>query len=96
MSFLNAQDKLSHRHMKWVESLQAYTFTIKHKKGQANKVVDALSRRALLVQEIQLQSMWVEALKDMCHEDLDFKEVYNVCEQHLNYFHGEFSKFFIA
>ena len=81
--------------MKWVESLQAYTFTIKHKKVQANKVGDALSRRSLVVQEIQLQSMGVEALKDMYHEDSNFKEVYNVCEQHLNYFHGEFSKFLL-
>ena len=81
--------------MKWVESLQAYTFTINHKKGQKNKVADALSRRALVVQEIQLQSMGVEALKDIYHEDSDFKEVYNVCEQHLNSFHGEFSDFLL-
>jgi len=54
LSFLNNQDKLSHRHIKWMEYLQSYTFTIKHKKGQANKVADALSRRSVLVQEIQL------------------------------------------
>ena len=48
LSFLNSQDKLSHRHMKWVEYLQAYTFTIKHKKG-INKVADALSRRNLTI-----------------------------------------------
>ena len=52
LSFLNRQEKLNHRHMKWIEFLQAYTFTIKHKKGETNKVVDALSRRNLTIQEI--------------------------------------------
>ena len=51
--------------MKWVESLQAYTFMIKHKKGQANKVADALSRRVLMVQQVQIQNMGVDALKGM-------------------------------
>ena len=57
LSFLNSQDKLSHRHVKWVEYLQSYTFTIKHKKEQFNKVVDALSRRLLTAQEIQVRSL---------------------------------------
>ena len=26
LSFLNSQEKLSHKHMKWVKSIQAYTF----------------------------------------------------------------------
>ena len=54
LSFLNIQEKLSYKHMKWVEYIQAFTFTIKHKKGVENKVVDALSRRNLVVQEIKL------------------------------------------
>ena len=57
LSFLNRQEKLSHRHMKWMEYLQAYTFTIKHKRGISNKVADALSRRNLIVSQIQLESM---------------------------------------
>lgn len=39
--------------------------------------------------------MGVEALKDIYHEDSDFKDVYNVCEQHLNSFHSEFSDFLL-
>lgn len=50
--FLNNQDKLSHRHLKWVEQLQSYAFTIKHKKGRANKVADALSRKTMMIQEV--------------------------------------------
>ena len=50
LSFLNSREKLSHKHMKWVEYLQAYTFNIKHKKGVLNKVVDVLPRRAFTLQ----------------------------------------------
>lgn len=52
LSYINTQEKLSHRNIKWMEFLQAYTFTTKHKKGLNNKVVDALSQRLLIVQEI--------------------------------------------
>lgn len=74
LSFLNGWDKLNHRHMKWVEYLQAYTFTIKHKKGQDNKVADSLRRITLFVQEVQLQSMGFNSLKDIYKDDVDFKE----------------------
>ena len=56
LSFINNQEKLNHRHMKWVETLQAFTFSINHKKGSSNKVVDALSRRALTTSQIQLET----------------------------------------
>ncbi|XP_059074821.1 uncharacterized protein LOC131874895 [Cryptomeria japonica] len=76
LSFLNIQDKLSHKHIKWVESIKAYTFIIKHKKGQANKVVDALSKMVITVQEVQLQSVEIDCLKATYDEDEDFKEVH--------------------
>ena len=49
LSYLNSQDKLSVKHINWMELLQPYSFTIKHKKGQTKKIVDALSRRIILV-----------------------------------------------
>lgn len=52
LSFLNGQENLKQRHLKWVEYLQAHTFVIKHKKGIRNKVVNELSRRVLAIQEI--------------------------------------------
>lgn len=34
--------------MRWVSFLEIYTFVLKHKSKENNKVVDALSRRALI------------------------------------------------
>ena len=47
LKFINHQHKLNKRHATWVEFLQAYNFTIKHKASVHNVVVDALSRNML-------------------------------------------------
>ena len=90
LSLLNSQDKLSHRNIKWMKYLQAYTFTIKHKKGISNKVVDALSRRNLIVSQIKLESVGIEALKDMYVADLDFGNSYKVCMEFGERYHANF------
>lgn len=95
LSFINSQEKLSHRHMKWVESLQAYTFSIKHKKGVANKVADTLSRRVLTISEIQLESIGISVMKNMYVVDEDFKEIYKACTEPGERYHVDFSDFLI-
>ena len=55
LKFINHQHKLNRRHATWVEFLQAYNFTIKHKAGVHNVVADALSRRHALVTSMQVQ-----------------------------------------
>lgn len=90
---MNLQDKLSHRHVKWVEYLQSYTFTLKHKKGQCNKVVDALSRRLLIVQEVQVQSIGIDCFKTMYSDDDDFADIYKVCSDFENHFHHEYADY---
>lgn len=62
-----------------MEYLQAFTFTIKHKKGQMNKVTYALNKRLLIVKEVQLQSIGIESFKDLYKDDEDFSEGYKVC-----------------
>ena len=59
-NFLNRQDKINHRNVKWVEKIQAFTFSIKHKNGTINKVADALRKRILEIQEVKLQSVGLE------------------------------------
>lgn len=81
--------------MKWMEYLQDFTFTIKHKKGVTNKAANALSRRNLIIQEVQLDSMGIHSMKDMYDGDEDFQEAYQVCKEMGNRYHTEFSKFIL-
>jgi hypothetical protein len=49
LQFVTRQEKLNQKHAKWVEFMQNFTFVIKNIFGTANKVVDALSRKCLLM-----------------------------------------------
>ena len=49
LKYINGQHKLKPRHAHWVELLQAFSFSIKHKAGVLNHVADALSRRYTLL-----------------------------------------------
>ena len=60
--------------------MKNFTFVIKHIFGNADKVFDALSRRCLILQEFQVKNLGFEHLKEMYHDDLDFKESYEACE----------------
>ncbi|GKC56999.1 transposon ty3-I gag-pol polyprotein, partial [Tanacetum coccineum] len=53
LKYIQGQHKLHPRHAKWVEFLQGFNFTIKHKSGKLNKGVDALSRRYSLLTSLQ-------------------------------------------
>jgi hypothetical protein len=59
--------------------MQNFTFVIKHIVGNANKVVDALSRRCLILEEFQVKTLGFEHFKEMDNDDLDFKEAYKAC-----------------
>ena len=50
LQFITRQEKLNQRHAKWTDFMQNFTFVIKHIFGNANKVVDALRRRCLILQ----------------------------------------------
>lgn len=49
LKHLDCQVKVSARHANWIAYLQQFTFTIKHKSGKLNRVVDALSCRHSLL-----------------------------------------------
>eukprot|EP00253_Pinus_taeda_P009358 PITA_09358 len=80
LQYVMQQHKLNHKHAKWVEYLQSFTFVLKHISGQANKLADALSRRALLLQESSIQVLGFEHLKDLYQTDMDFKEAFEACQ----------------
>jgi hypothetical protein len=79
LQFITRQEKPNQRHAKWVEFMQNFTFFIKHIAGNANKVADVLSMRCLIMQEFQVKTLGFEQLKDMYHDDADFKEAYEAC-----------------
>ena len=53
---------------------------LKHISGQSNRVVDALSRRLLIMQENQIQVLGFEHLRDLYEAGMDFQEAYRVCK----------------
>jgi hypothetical protein len=59
LQFINNQPKLNQKHAKWVEFLQSFTFVIKHTSGKSNKVVDALSRVNLVLQELKINTFGI-------------------------------------
>jgi hypothetical protein len=65
LQFISSQPKLNQRHVKWVEFLHNFTFVIKHTSGKENKVVDALSRIDLILQEFQVKTLGFDGLKEM-------------------------------
>ena len=56
---------------------------------------DALSRRNLIVKEIQVSSIGIEAMKNMYAANEDFKEAYEVCQTMNERYHTDFSKFIL-
>jgi hypothetical protein len=53
---------------------------IKHISGTTNKVVDALSRKCLLLQEFKVRTLGFDDLRNMYADDPDFQEAYEVAE----------------
>ena len=58
---------------------------IKHTSGKSNKVVDALRRINLILQEIKVSTLGFENLVNMYKEHVDFKDVYASCENPISH-----------
>ncbi|GJY75423.1 RNA-directed DNA polymerase [Tanacetum coccineum] len=88
LKFIQGQAKLKPRHAKWVETLQDFSFVIRHKAGSANSVADALSRRPALLSSTSFQVSGFAPFAHLYQDDPDFKELWNKCHgaktQHTN------------
>nr|GEW87634.1 RNA-directed DNA polymerase [Tanacetum cinerariifolium] len=82
LKYIQGQHKLQPRHAKWVEFIQAFTFTIKHKSGRLNKGADALSRRHSLITSFQPKILGFDLLLDEYPSDSDFGELYASYQSH--------------
>ena len=83
LQYIMKQPKLSQKHAKWVEYLQSFNFVLKHISGQPNKVIDALSRKSMLIQESQIQVLGFDLIKELYEKDMDFKEAFEACMNHV-------------
>ena len=91
LRFLNSQKKFNARHAKWVEYIQAYTFILKHHAGTENKVADALSRRALLVNAVSTEVIGFERLKDEYATCPDFSEIFQALREGPSSDHSDYT-----
>jgi hypothetical protein len=76
LQFINNQNSVNRMHARWVSFIQRFTFSLKHKAGQLNKVADALSRRALLLVTIRTEVIGFDCLKDLYADDEDFGPIW--------------------
>jgi len=76
---LKGQGKLNRRHDNWVEFIETFLHVIKYKQGQENIVVDALSRRYVLLSTFDARFFGFEHIKELYKDDSDFTNVYNAC-----------------
>lgn len=82
LKYIQGQLKLQARHAKWVEYIQSFSFTIKHKSGVMNKGADALSRRHLLLQTFNPKIIGFELFKGYYQNDSDFGDLFIRCGKH--------------
>ncbi|GJV31020.1 RNA-directed DNA polymerase [Tanacetum coccineum] len=93
LKYIQGQHKLQPRHAKWVEFLQVFNFTIKHKSGRLNKGADALSRKYSLLNHLQPKFTGFELLKQEYPSDPDFGALFLSCEKTQNHAMGDFHIF---
>jgi hypothetical protein len=95
LQFITRQEKLNHKHAKWVEYMQNFTFVIKHISRTAKKVIDALSKKCLILQEFRVKNLGFDNLKEMYRNDADFKEAYKACENPVLRERSQWTKYLI-
>jgi hypothetical protein len=72
---------LNKRHTKWIEFIETFPYVIKYKQGKDNVVVNALSRRYILLSIINIKILGFEYVKDLYADYSDFANVYEACEK---------------
>jgi hypothetical protein len=63
-----------------VEFIESFPYAIKHKKWKENVIADALSRRYVLLTQLDYKIFGLETIKDQYVHDADFKDVLLHCK----------------
>jgi hypothetical protein len=69
LKHLQSQEKLSSIHAAWAANIQQFSFAIKHKSGALNKVVDVLSKKAMLLTTIRTKVLRFDLFKESLSTD---------------------------
>ena len=81
LKYLKGQAKLNRRHAKWVEFIESFPNIVKYKKGKENVVADALSRKSVLLNQLEVKVPRLENIKELYATDLVFAEPYLKCQE---------------
>ena len=77
LKYISSQKNLNIRHGRWIEFLQNYTYTLRHK-GVENKAVDALNRRLTILTILSNQVVRFEKIKTEYESCPDFQEIFTL------------------
>ena len=78
---------MSRQYDKWIEFIETFSYVIKYKQGKENIVVDALSRRYVLLSTLNVRLLGFEHIKEL-YIDGDFANIYDA------YKNSTFGKFY--
>ena len=81
LKHLQGQGNLNKRHARCMEYIETFPYVIRYKQGKENVVVDALSRRYVLLTSLGAKMLGFEYVKDMHANDVDFSNVYMACDK---------------
>jgi hypothetical protein len=76
---LKGQAKLNRRHAKWVEFIETFPYIVKYKKGKDNIFADALSRKNILLNQLEVKVLGLESIKELYSTDHELSEPYAKC-----------------
>ena len=81
LKHINIQVSIKRMHARWVDYIQRFHFTLKHKSGVTNKVADAFIRRASLLTTLHTEVVGFDCLKELYENDEDFGDIWGKYQQ---------------
>ena len=78
---IRTQNKLNHRHAKWAEFIESFSYVINHKKGKVNIIAYALSRRYTMLSQLDCHIFGLVTIKEQYVNDDEFKDVMKNCKE---------------
>jgi hypothetical protein len=80
LKHIRSQTNLNRRHATWVEFIESFPYSIKHKNGKDNIIVDALSRRYTMLSQLEFKIFGLRTVKEQYADDSDFKDIVMHCK----------------